>query len=437
MDCCNCLPYRAQYYHSPHQQYYHHQHDPLPPYPQQPDYGFHPHRQMYRHDYYGGPTAPYYDPQHWAQPTGFGLPQEYVYNPKEARIRKAMREANRDRPMGPGVMLPRPSARRADWVLPRAPMTVQGPQRDDHLVMSPMNVSANPNCFPNEYAKMQEAHMQRPMSAAPAGYYQPNPLTQLQEHTDMWHNYHDDLRARNVTGMPGYMVPEMPYHHPQMASHHHHQPSPPLSIPSPLLENGQTPLQALNGLTPPHSVPVTPPFHHPGANVPITPPLSNVSMTPPHSNENVPPDLESQPIALTQAEETHKGAEFVEEHQKQQSLGSTMQPLTLTDNNIQQSEEEYLRAYNQGSVPHFEEKADDTKVKKQSRSTSSKSASLNKRPPSSSLGGGATSAERCRPLPDFNEAFGGTQRGGRFQSQPPTNLTELFYNVDDTTEFQL
>ncbi|CAH1954242.1 unnamed protein product [Acanthoscelides obtectus] len=75
MDCCNCLPYRAQYFHhSPHQQYYHHQHDPLPPYPQQPDYSFH-HPQMYRHDYYGGPTGPYYDPQHWAQPSGFGLPQ--------------------------------------------------------------------------------------------------------------------------------------------------------------------------------------------------------------------------------------------------------------------------------------------------------------------------------------------------------------------------
>lgn len=38
---------------------------------------------------------------------------DYVYNPKEARIRKAMREATRDRSIGASPMLPRPSARRA------------------------------------------------------------------------------------------------------------------------------------------------------------------------------------------------------------------------------------------------------------------------------------------------------------------------------------
>ncbi|CAH1954239.1 unnamed protein product [Acanthoscelides obtectus] len=335
-----------------------------------------------------------------------------------------MREANRDRPMGPGIMLPRPNARRADWVQPRTPMTAQG-HRDDHLIMSPMGVSTNPNCFPNEYAKMQEAHIQRPMSAAPPGYYHPNPLAQLQEHTDMWHNYHDDMRARHVAGMPSYMVSEMPYHSSQMASHH--QPSPPLSIPSPLLESSQTPLQALNGLTPPHSMPVTPPFHHQGIGVPITPPLSNVSMTPPHSNENVPPDIEPQPIAVAQAQEADKGVEFGEDQQKQQSGDSMMQPLT--DHNVYQREDEYLRVYSQDSITLYDEKPGDIKVKKQSRS-------MNKRPPSSSLGGGATNAERCRPLPDFNEAFGSTQRGGRFQSQPPANLAELFYNVDDAPEFQ-
>ncbi|KAG5875320.1 Sex-determining region Y protein, partial [Gonioctena quinquepunctata] len=37
---------------------------------------------------------------------------DYVYNPKEARIRKAMREASRDRSIGASPMLPRPSARR-------------------------------------------------------------------------------------------------------------------------------------------------------------------------------------------------------------------------------------------------------------------------------------------------------------------------------------
>lgn len=43
---------------------------------------------------------------------------DYVYNPIEARIRKAMREAKRDRLIGASPMLPRPSARRVShgWV---------------------------------------------------------------------------------------------------------------------------------------------------------------------------------------------------------------------------------------------------------------------------------------------------------------------------------
>lgn len=38
---------------------------------------------------------------------------DYVYNPKEARIRKAMREATRERSIGASHMVPRPNARRA------------------------------------------------------------------------------------------------------------------------------------------------------------------------------------------------------------------------------------------------------------------------------------------------------------------------------------
>jgi hypothetical protein len=44
---------------------------------------------------------------------------DYVYNPKEARIRKAMRDATRERSIGTSPMLPRPNARRASshgWV---------------------------------------------------------------------------------------------------------------------------------------------------------------------------------------------------------------------------------------------------------------------------------------------------------------------------------
>lgn len=46
---------------------------------------------------------------------------DYVYNPKEARIRKAMREATRERSIGASPMLPRPNARRPPphpWMTP-------------------------------------------------------------------------------------------------------------------------------------------------------------------------------------------------------------------------------------------------------------------------------------------------------------------------------
>ncbi|XP_019873610.1 transcription factor SOX-30 isoform X4 [Aethina tumida] len=109
----------------------------------------------------------------------------YVYNPKEARIRKGIREATRDRSIGASPMLPRPSARRAaslsNWV----------PTHDESLIM-------------------------------------PNPI--LQQQSEMWHSYQESIRPRS-SGNP-YMMPDVPaqYQHPRsevatpmmLNKHHRH-----------------------------------------------------------------------------------------------------------------------------------------------------------------------------------------------------------------------
>ncbi|XP_044267584.1 protein SOX-15-like isoform X4 [Tribolium madens] len=93
---------------------------------------------------------------------------DYVYNPKEARIRKAMRDASRERSIaGTSPMLARPNAR-------RAPSHGWGPpSHDDHLMMS-------------------------------------NPLAQLQQHAEMWpESYHT---MRRTSGESAFMMGDVaPY----------------------------------------------------------------------------------------------------------------------------------------------------------------------------------------------------------------------------------
>nr|XP_015835299.1 PREDICTED: uncharacterized protein LOC657567 isoform X3 [Tribolium castaneum] len=137
MNCCNYMQYRH------HQPYYgSHYYEPMPYHGD--FYG----QQLYQ-DYYG--TTPYYH-QQW--PCASSSFPDYVYNPKEARIRKAMRDASRERSIaGTSPMLARPNAR-------RAPSHGWGaPSHDDHLMMS-------------------------------------NPLAQLQQHAEMWPDYHT-MRSRS------------------------------------------------------------------------------------------------------------------------------------------------------------------------------------------------------------------------------------------------
>ncbi|XP_074040313.1 uncharacterized protein isoform X3 [Leptinotarsa decemlineata] len=326
MDCCNYVPYR------PHQPYYGYYNEPLPPYHGE----FYGHHNMY-HDYYRN-VGPYYSPQHWQGGDVFA-PPDYVYNPKEARIRKAMREASRDRSIGGSPMLPRPNARRPPphgWVPPGA--------AHEELMMTPLPAGMSGSsgldapCFPmpsssgtgtNQFMPTMNSgystklHQDAPLPppttdpSVHSNYMQPNPLSQLQQQTEMWHNFQDDLRPRS-SGNP-YMMQDIP------PSPYHHQPSPPLSVPSPLMmdKHRQTP-------HPIHSMSNT--------SMPITPPHSNsnMSMTPPHSNENIPPD-ESTQISV--------GKMFAEDGCLE-TRPVTELPHPLMENNVQQHPE-FMPMYGQ------------------------------------------------------------------------------------------
>ncbi|XP_068904047.1 transcription factor SOX-9-like isoform X1 [Tenebrio molitor] len=133
---------------------------------------------------------------------------DYVYNPKEARIRKAMRDATRERSIGTSPMLPRPNARRASshgWV----------PSPHDDLMMSPLASMQPPSVcdFPlssstggggqfmgtmNAYNKLEAAPppMPPPTSSVHTNYMQSNPLAQLQQHAEMWPDY-QTMRPRS------------------------------------------------------------------------------------------------------------------------------------------------------------------------------------------------------------------------------------------------
>ncbi|XP_057667607.1 uncharacterized protein LOC130900762 isoform X2 [Diorhabda carinulata] len=378
MDCCNYVPYRH------HQGYYGYYNEPLPPYHGE----FYGHHNMY-YDYYGN-INPYYSPhQHW-QGSAVFAPQDYVYNPKEARLRKAMREANRDRSIGASPMLPRPSARRAGssgWVtqgganVPGGSVasTTHGPH-EEPLMMSSMGQGMrgpgmDSPCFPtgmpstsgsingsgNEQfmppsmraatpapgyptTKMDQVSPLPPPPAPTPGvhapYMQANPLSQLQQQTEMWHNYSDDLRPRS-SGNP-FMMPDMqaPYHH---------QPSPPLSIPSPMLieKHRRTPVH---------------PIHINPISMPMTPPHNSImSMTPPHSNENVPPD-----------ESMHLKDKVLHDNFGQLESKHTIEPSQpLMENNVQQQNEFSSNIYepnvgfnnSQNHLQHME-KAEEMKMKK-------------------------------------------------------------------------
>ncbi|XP_072389229.1 uncharacterized protein [Diabrotica undecimpunctata] len=378
MDCCNYVPYRH------HQGYYGYYNEPLPPY-----HGdFYGHHNMY-HDYYGN-INPYYTPhQHW-QGGGVFAPQDYVYNPKEARLRKAMREAaSRDRSIGASPMLPRPSARRvgsAGWATPAAgPPGTPTPHgtHEEPLMMSPLGQGMrgpglDAPCFPTAMsstsgrisrsgseqfmppsmeaaapssvypaAKMhQDSPLPPPPTPTPgvhAAYMQPNPLTQLQQQTEMWHNYQDDLRPRS-SGNP-FMMQDI------QSPYHHHQPSPPLSIPSPMMmdKHRQTPVHHIHNINP--------------ISMPMTPPHSNsiMAMTPPHSNENVPPD---EPVHL-------KEKIMPQDFQHLDVKHTVEAPQPLMENNVQHQNEYGNSVFgasvgvNQQQSHHQQfEKMEDTKMKR-------------------------------------------------------------------------
>ncbi|XP_044267583.1 protein SOX-15-like isoform X3 [Tribolium madens] len=148
---------------------------------------------------------------------------DYVYNPKEARIRKAMRDASRERSIaGTSPMLARPNAR-------RAPSHGWGPpSHDDHLMMSPLGGMQPPSCSfamsgggdqfmgggMSAYSKLEAAAAPPPpppsTGSVHTNYLQSNPLAQLQQHAEMWpESYHT---MRRTSGESAFMMGDVaPY----------------------------------------------------------------------------------------------------------------------------------------------------------------------------------------------------------------------------------
>ncbi|KAJ8948928.1 hypothetical protein NQ314_008330 [Rhamnusium bicolor] len=244
-----------------------------------------------------------------------------------------------------------------------------------------------------------------PASSVHTNYMQPNPLAQLQQQAEMWHNYQDDMRPRSSDkhkSSQQVIGAKKSIYDARRSTPFQHQPSPPLSIPSPMMmdKHRQTP-HAL------HQVNST--------SLPMTPPLSNISMTPPHSNENVPPDetLHHQHIGKTITEETFESKHIID----------SVQPL-MENNNMQH--EPFMPVYGQSVVTQSQfEKIEDVKMKK---------------PPVPPQIRASTKKPSPKPLPDFNEAFGSTERG-RFQSPPDPRLApnkgylDFFYEDSSQIKF--
>ncbi|KAJ8977932.1 hypothetical protein NQ317_002906 [Molorchus minor] len=225
------------------------------------------------------------------------------------------------------------------------------------------------------------------------------PLAQLQQQTEMWHNFHGDMRPR-LSGNP-YMVQEIP-------PPYQHQPSPPLSIPSPMMMDTHR---------------QTPHVFHPVncASMPITPPLSNISMTPPHSNENVPPDdgLHQNQMAKSTQEESYDSKQMME----------SVQPL-MENRNLQQNDS-FVPIYGGQIAPQQFEKMEEVKMKKVRLCVPAVPPQIR----------ASTKKPSPKPLPDFNEAFGSTERG-RFQSPPDPRLApnkgylDFFYEDSSQIKFE-
>ncbi|KAK9888782.1 hypothetical protein WA026_001007 [Henosepilachna vigintioctopunctata] len=135
----------------------------------------------------------------------------YVYNPKEARIRKAMREATRDRSIGASPMLPRPGVRvpaHAEWTQSQEEPLMMNSMESMRRMDTPMCNYPMSNTDNNQYMPPMNGYNKMESPLLMPNYMQPSPLSQLQQQTELWHPYQDNMRPRSIG---------TPYHHPMMS----------------------------------------------------------------------------------------------------------------------------------------------------------------------------------------------------------------------------
>ncbi|KAF5297734.1 hypothetical protein FQR65_LT09908 [Abscondita terminalis] len=347
MDCCNYMQYKHSYYRPP---FY--------------DNGF------CNRDYYGHPYQNYYAnasyyPHQWPNSTSFS---DYVYNPKEARIRKAMREASREQTLGAApISSPRGGRRSQHWVA--AP--------EEQLLMTPPPELGSPMCsnpiFPGhptnvgQFMPSMDAYTKLVHVLPPSGwlqdsptYIQHNPMAELQQHqSHMWHQYQEPIRSCG----------DSPY----------------------LLDAHQSPYQDAGGTDSlPHKKPKS---------------QTNVSTNSRKSDEVVTIKCNS---------ENGAKQEKVDENNTQMSTDSGNSHRNHSYTNI--CKETII-------LQNPFDRDDEMKLTKNTLCLIKKSVSK----------------QSTKALPDFNEAFGSTERG-RFQSPPDPRLAPnksyldcIFFN--DTNKF--
>ncbi|KAF2881420.1 hypothetical protein ILUMI_24760, partial [Ignelater luminosus] len=292
---------------------------------------------------------------------------DYVYNPKEARIRKAMREASRERAVG-AAPIPSPRGGRRSQTWTNTP--------EEQLMMAPSPELGGPLCgspiFPgptppavgqfmqpiNTYTKLVHVLPSSGWLQDSPTYLQHNPMAELQQHqATMWQQYQEPMR-------------------------------PPCTGPTYMLDSQINLYQEVN----------------PSDVLPQKKCKSEVDAFPTNSSvpTNATPPPPPPPPPKSDSEKVVK-IEKMEENNKETTVDDTQ---TLVDStNIEQSET-FLPVFQETVVVQNPfDKDDDMKLKK---------------PPVPPLKRNG-SRQSIKALPDFNEAFGSTERG-RFQSPPDPRL---------------
>ncbi|XP_025832670.1 uncharacterized protein LOC108742601 isoform X3 [Agrilus planipennis] len=369
MDCCNYMQYKFPYY-GPYHQYYE--------------------NFTYESEYYGHQYQNYYGngpcyQQYWPCATPF---PDYVYNPKEARMRKAMREATRDHSLGGIHLQSRGGRPMQSWQNPPEEQLMMNPPSELHPTIcgySSLNGAYMHQMRP--YSKTLQTGPSSSWVSNSSFYSQGHSMEPLQhQQGEVWQNY-QETNSCATNYIPDAQVHSFPSGSADL-------------IPSISRGNCQTEKD---------------PF-----------PNNYQIQANRHLTENV-------ALNVTQSKMSASSID-----KKGSNLPLPMHsPLCCeNDENSQQYAQIFNGSQNDPAVPEQNRFGG----QKESRTEELPSSRSARRSGNNSTSASSLSTSKVKALPDFNEAFGSTERG-RFQSPPDPRLisNKCFtdYNIcmDDWVRF--